>query len=56
MDINEDFGQKSTKALCDEFGADKVIFVKADVASDQEFEGKSALLIIFVFNVFICIL
>lgn len=47
MDINEDLGKKSTKALCDEYGADKAIFVKADVASDQEFEGKLTHLLVF---------
>lgn len=40
MDVNEDVGQQSVKTLCEEYGSDKAIFVKADVRSDEELESK----------------
>lgn len=40
VDVNEDVGKQSVNALCQEYGSGKAIFVKADVNSDQDLEGK----------------
>lgn len=39
VDVNEEAGRKAVKELCDEYGIDKAIFVKADVSNEQEFES-----------------
>ncbi|KAF5305620.1 hypothetical protein FQR65_LT07701 [Abscondita terminalis] len=37
-DVNDELGQKSLKILGDEFGHDKVLFVKLDVVNKEQFE------------------
>lgn len=39
VDVNKKAGEEAVKALCDEFGLDKAIFVKTDVSDDNELEG-----------------
>lgn len=39
VDLNESNGQTAVKELTEEFGPNRVIFVKTDVTKQDQFEG-----------------
>jgi hypothetical protein len=55
-DIDIQQGQKITKELNTEFGANRVNFMKCDVTNASEFEGKSRVLDVHVFVVSLYVL
>ena len=47
-DFNETTGNKTLRELAEEFGEDRVMFVKCDVTSQSEFEGNISCYSLFI--------
>ena len=50
-DINEKDGKETTKELQREHGKDRIMFIKMDVADENEFKGKIDLIYVIISTV-----